>query len=578
MKIKNNLYIKFFLNIKKDKKMYFIMGILMILTAVLSMQCPSLIVKITDKAIKYENFHELTYFIALYLLVGVFLFITSFLSDYIYIKIGNRVKLDLRMRLLTKISRFSGVEINESNTGELISIIQYDVENIQEFVTKMLFNFIADIITAIGLIIIMFKLEYRLVFIAILIQIVIFFSQKFFNKKIFEESIRLRENYGKGMSILQEFLNSIAHFLFLNVRDTFLRKYFEISNEGMEKNVRLQKYNSLNSYVYQLIGTVQSCIIFGYGGYMVIRGDITFGIFMVFVTYVQKLFTPFIRVTRLSAQLKMLKVSIERIMNVLEFEDRDVNASNIDKIDIKHFGSNIKFNNISFSYDNKTTVLNNLNLSLNSNKINAIVGQSGSGKTTIINLLFRMWKFEMGEVYIGDINIKEMPMDLLRQNIIVISQNTFLLNDSIKNNISLYDSRISEDEIYKIIEVVGLVDFIEKLPNKIETQIGENGLKLSGGQRQKLAIARAILRQAPIIIFDEATSAMDNISEKLIMQNIKSYLKNKTVIMIAHRLTTIKDADVIHVIRNGTIVESGTHKELLQKGQEYSKLYLKKSV
>lgn len=166
----------------------------------------------------------------------------------------------------------------------------------------------------------------------------------------------------------------------------------------------------------------------------------------------------------------------------------------------------------------------------------------------------------------------------MRKNIIVISQNVFLLDDSIKNNINLYDSNISDEKINEIIKVVSLYDFIKTLPNGIDTKIGENGVKLSGGQRQKISIARALIREASIIVFDEATATMDNISENLIMENIKEYLKNKTVIMIAHRLSTVMDADIIHVIKDGNVVQSGTHEELLFKGSEYKKLYLKKVI
>ena len=578
MKIKNNLYIEFFHYIKKDKKMYALVGILMITIAVISIQCPRIIVEITDKSIKNGDTINLARLITVYFILNILLFLANALSDYTYIKIGNMVKLDLRTQLVSKISKFSGSQITESKTGELMSVVQHDVENIQEFVTKMFFNLLSDIITALGLVTVMIRLEYRFVLIAAFVQIFVFMSQKFFNKRIYKYAMSSREVYGKSMSALQEFINSLLHFLFINSKHTFLKRYFDILNDGMIKNIKVETYASLNSNVYQLIGTIQSCIIFGYGGYMVINGEITMGIFMVFITYIQRLFSPFLRFSRMSGQLKMIKISIERIIKILRFKDEEMKVCNTKNYNKEYFKSEITFNNVSFSYDNKINALKNLNIKFKFNRINAIVGSSGSGKTTIINLLFRIWNIKEGEICIGNTNIKDFPIEILRKNIIVISQTVFLLDDSIKNNISLYDINISDKKINEIIKVVGLDEFIKTLPNGIDTNIGENGLKLSGGQRQKISIARALIREAPIIIFDEATSAMDNISENLIMENIKEYLKNKTVIMIAHRLSTIEDADIIHVIKDGNVVESGSHEELLLKGNEYRKLYAKKVI
>lgn len=574
MKKNSNIYIRFLRQINIKKHLYIISGILMILVSILSTLSPEIMIEITDKAITNGNMNDLIYYIGLYFIIGLMLFIFSYASDYIYILIGNEIKYKLRMKLLDKISHFSGKELNDKKTGEIISIVEYDVDNVQEFVTNMFLNLLSDIVVTIGLIIIMVNLEGRLVIIAILIQTLVIISQKIFNKKIYIETIKYRENYGNSMSLMQEFVNFIVNFLFLNVKDIFLERYTKVLNYGMKKKIKISKYNSLNSYVYQMIQTIQSCVILGYGGYLVMNSELSLGVFIVFITYTKRLFMPFIRISKLSANLKMIKVSIEKIVTVLDYEIEEDKIG--DDIDLNQLSKDIEFKNIKFSYDNKKDVFNNLNFNISANKINAIVGESGSGKTTIINLLFKMWKAKEGQILIGDLEIGKIPIDLLRRSITVVPQNTFLLNDNIKNNLTMYDDNISNEKINEVLKVVGLYDFVEELPDKLNTQLGENGVKFSGGQRQKLAVARALLRDTSIVVFDESTSAMDNLSESFIMQNIKPYIKNKTVIIIAHRLTTIQDADIIHVMKDGRVVENGTHKDLLLYGQEYRKLYVRK--
>lgn len=233
--------------------------------------------------------------------------------------------------------------------------------------------------------------------------------------------------------------------------------------------------------------------------------------------------------------------------------------------------------NVNFSYSNNK-ILKNINYKFKPGKVYALVGATGCGKSTIINLLYRLWDVESGEITINDKNIKEYNLYSLRKNIAIVSQNTFLFDDTIENNLTLNNNRIKKEDYIETCKRIGIDEFISKLPDGYQTQVGENGVKLSGGQRQRIAIARMILQSKDILIFDEATSALDNITQEYILDNLRQYYENRIVIMIAHRLSTIRKADEIVVLNQGKIVEIGNHESLMQKKQYYYQLVEERSV
>lgn len=233
--------------------------------------------------------------------------------------------------------------------------------------------------------------------------------------------------------------------------------------------------------------------------------------------------------------------------------------------------------NVNFSYSNNK-ILKNINYKFRPGKVYALVGATGCGKSTIINLLYRLWDVESGEITINDKNIKEYNLYSLRKNIAIVSQNTFLFDDTIENNLTLNNNRIKKEDYIETCKRIGIDEFISKLPDGYQTQVGENGVKLSGGQRQRIAIARMILQSKDILIFDEATSALDNITQEYILDNLRQYYENRIVIMIAHRLSTIRKADEIVVLNQGKIVEIGNHESLMQKKQYYYQLVEERSV
>ena len=314
-----------------------------------------------------------------------------------------------------------------------------------------------------------------------------------------------------------------------------------------------------------------ACIIFGYGGYKVILGELTLGGLITFNQYSQKLFQPVVSIAQNSTQLKKILVSVDRVFNLLNQENEIIPIEPICDSPIQR--GDIYFKKVSFHYVEGKEVFHALECHFMPCSFNGIVGKSGEGKTTFINLLFRLWDIQSGEIEIDNINVKNYNINKLRENIDIVSQEVFLLNDTIKNNLTLLNENISMEKVVNIAKKVGLYDMILDAPKGFDTVVGDNGIKLSGGQKQRLSIARVLLREAQIVIFDEATSSLDNAAQENIIDLIFSLLKNRTVIIIAHRLNAVKRCDNIIVINNGQVTESGNHNELMEMQGEYYALY-----
>ena len=327
----------------------------------------------------------------------------------------------------------------------------------------------------------------------------------------------------------------------------------------------------MRSFGIQIFSLVTFVAILCIGGMGVIRSTITIGGLIAIVENYQKIMTPFIKVSDFLASYQECSVSLNRINSLLNHkkdEKDDVNYGE-KKLDA------IAFRNVSFFYEEGKTVLSNVSMRFEYGKITALVGESGSGKTTIGNLLLRLWQPQKGNIYIDDKEITDFSVRSIREKISIVSQNVVLFDDTILNNIRLQNSSISEDEVWRMCKTCGIYEFIKELPEGLETMVGERGVKLSGGQKQRIEIARALLKDTPIIIFDEATSALDNNTENIIQNAINEIKDNHVVIVIAHRLSTIQGADKIYVIQDGIIIEEGRHEQLIEKNGKYAALYNK---
>ena len=311
------------------------------------------------------------------------------------------------------------------------------------------------------------------------------------------------------------------------------------------------------------------------GGVLLINHQTTIGTILVYMQYAGKILTPVLGISQLNMKFKKAKISLDRIFVLLE-----TNSDVIYNIGKKKDGislGKIEFKDVSFGYTPNHYILRNIDFLIESGKVTALVGKSGAGKTSIVNLLYRMWDVKYGKIVIDGINIIDYDIEYLRKNISIVSQDIVLLNDTIYNNIALGDSQISMDDVIKATRIANIYDTIMSLDKQFDTIIGDRGIKLSGGQKQRLAIAMAIVRKSQIIIFDEATSALDNINEFDIYRKIVDLFKDKTLLIISHRFSTIEKADKIYVLNAGRVLESGTHKTLMEKRNYYYKLYKKEA-
>jgi subfamily B ATP-binding cassette protein MsbA len=313
----------------------------------------------------------------------------------------------------------------------------------------------------------------------------------------------------------------------------------------------------------ELLGGISITAIIWYGGHQVINGNSTPGIFFAFLTSIIMIYNPIKGVSNINSALQQGLAATTRIFSLL-----DTKSSICDKagaIPLPPFQKNIQFNDLSFSYDGKTDALKNINLTVPAGEVLALVGTSGGGKTTLVNLIPRFFDATSGSITIDGHDLRDVTMKSLRDQIAMVSQQTILFNDTIKNNIAYGDTNRSMDEIIAAAKAAHALDFINEMPEGFDTIIGESGARLSGGQQQRISIARALLKNAPILILDEATSALDSESEREVQKALENLMKNRTTFVIAHRLSTIKNADRILVIQNGEIVEEGDHTSLSAK-------------
>lgn len=397
--------------------------------------------------------------------------------------------------------------------------------------------------------------------------IILYLAQRFYNKKIEQVTISIRNAIGKLNSSAQEMIGNLFSFSEGGLKEFFQKKHNKLETDYAKANIKGGYTIALNHSVLNFINAVTIAVLLGYGGYKVIIGSLSYGGLVTFNLYSQRFIAPILQLVQFNNDLTTCNIAWNRLNNLLNT-----------KIDVKNgtqtktIQGNIKFEDVTFYYEEKKPVLHDVFMEFKKGEIYAIVGQSGAGKTTLMHLLFRLWDCISGSITVDGIDIKDFDIDCLRGQISIVSQNIFLLNDTIYNNIVL-GKEITDEELQHILVQAGLHEFINTLPNKLETVVGENGIKLSGGEKQRISIARALLKKNPILIFDEATSMLDNETEEKIISILLDSFKDTTIILIAHRLSTVKNANTIYVLNNGTIMEHGNHDQLLEQKGIYYHLY-----
>ena len=507
------------------------------------------------------------FLIGLYLIKGVL----TYAQNLIIFGISWELVVLVREKLFAHIHRLPFLFFETNETGHLISRIINDVSVMQSSITRLLKEFMQNGAMAIGLLFWLFYLKWEWAIIAIIIFPLMVFPVSNISRKLKKFSHKGQEILANvNSTILESFsgIKIVRAFGLESVEREKFNRYSDSFLTVMKKNV---KYIEIVSPLLEFLGVVSASIVLWYGGNQVLTGEVSQGTFIAFVVAMFMLYSPLRLLFKIYANVQIALAGAERVFSILDQEEERADEG---KLELLEFKNQIEFQQVSFRYPSRETiVLSEIDVTVRKSEILAIVGMSGAGKTTLVDLLFRYFDVTSGNILIDGKDIREYRLHSLRENMALVTQETFLFNDTIWNNISFGRKDASKEEILQAAKAAHVDFFVKNMDDGYETMIGERGVKLSGGQRQRVAIARAILRDAPILVLDEATSALDSESEKLVQDALHHLMENRTTFVIAHRLSTIKHADRIIVLEKGEIVESGTHEYLLSNSGLYQKYF-----
>jgi subfamily B ATP-binding cassette protein MsbA len=470
---------------------------------------------------------------------------------------------------------------SEKRRGDIMARMLGDVNEVQNSFFSILELIVKEPMTIIFTIVTMFAISVKLtLFVFIFIPISGFIISKI-GKSLKAKSERAQFEGGYLISIVEESLSGLKVVKSYNAEHNFKQKFNSSVTRLLNLSNSIGRKNNLASPFSEFMGIIVIAVLLWFGGNMVLVDKLPNGKavlegaqFLVYMGLAYNILTPAKSISKASYSVKSGLAAAQRVFEVLEVENTITDKPNA--INKETFDKNITIENINFRYE-EDNILTNFSLEVPKGKTVALVGQSGSGKSTIANLLTRFYDVQEGSINIDGINLKDMTMNSLRQMIGLVTQDSILFNDTIKNNILIGKPNATDDEIIAALKVANAYEFVKDLPSGIETNIGDAGGKLSGGQKQRISIARAVLKNPPIMILDEATSALDTESEKFVQVALENMMQNRTSIVIAHRLSTIQKADKIVVMQKGLIVEQGNHEELLAKNGMYSKLVMMQS-
>lgn len=506
--------------------------------------------------------------LVVYALKGIFNFAQEYLMNYV----GQKVVMDIRQTLYEHIQKLSLYYFITIPIGQLISRITGDVSVLQSSVSRAITSIIKDFFTALGLLIVIFYRDFKLALIAFFVLPFLFIPIFQFGLKTKYYSYKANVVMGDMLSFLKEYFSGMRIVKVFNLEERGKNLFREENFKFFTNYMKQIKVRAISGPIIEFLSAIAIASVIWYGGKEVIAGRSTPGNFFSFITAMILLYEP---IKRLNSSYSTIQEGIgaaKRIFEIIDIES-EVSLEKEPKKELKEFKDKIEFRNVNFKYD-KDYVLKNFNLTVKKGEKIGIVGVSGGGKSTLVNLLPRFYDVKEGQILIDGVDIRDYSLKSLRSMIAMVTQEVILFNATVRENILFGKENASFEEVVQSAKHANAHDFISKFPKGYETNIGEMGELLSGGERQRIAIARAFIKDAPIIILDEATSALDTHSEREVQKALDELMKGKTAFIIAHRLSTLVNVDRIIVLKNGEIVEEGTHTELLEKRGEYYKFYM----
>ena len=549
---------------------FFFAALCMIIAGALQSALPLISKPAIDKIFVSKDMGALTW--VPFAIIGIFLFkgLCNYGQNILMSSIGLRIVADLRNKLYECIQRQSLSFFTEQSTGILMSRITNDVLSVQSAASEAVTALVKDTFTLICLVGVIFYTDWKLALIAMIVFPLAVYPIAWFGKKMRKVTTSTQITMGTLNSLLQETIVGTRI-----VKAFGMEKYeserFGAENERLFRlNMKTVSINAISSPLMDFLGGLGIAAVIFYGGYNVVHGYSTPGTFFSFIAALLMLYEPVKRLTNVNNTINQGIAGADRIFSII---DRVPDI--IDKpraLDLPPIKNSIDIQNVTFRYEEKP-VLKNINLTIKAGEVVAFVGMSGGGKTSLVNLIPRFYDVSEGRVLIDGRDIRDVTLQSLRSQVAIVTQQTILFNDTVKNNIAYGDIQRTDEDIINAAKAANAHDFIVKLPQGYDSNIGELGTKLSGGEKQRISIARALLKNAPILILDEATSSLDTEAEIEVQEALDNLMKGRTTLVIAHRLSTIRNADRIIALVNGEIVEEGNHETLMAKKGEYYRLY-----
>ena len=507
-----------------------------------------------------------------FLLKNIFNYMSMFFITYL----RNGVVKNIRNDIYKSIIKLSLSYYSEKKRGDIVARISSDVQELDHSFLSIFELIVKDPLMVLFTLLSMFLISPKLSIFVIVFIPICGFVISLVGKSLRRKSLKVQKEQGQFISLVDETLSGMKILKIFNAEEKFQRKFMNSTNRFYKFSNSVLNRKNLASPLSEFLGITAIAGVLWVGGMMVLKeNSLDASAFIVYLGLAYNILTPAKSLSRATYKVKKATAAAERIFDVIDNDT--IISENKNAIEINSFDHNIKIKNMSFSYENDV-VINNLNLIIPKGSSVALVGQSGSGKSTLANLICRFYDTQKGEICFDNTDIKNLKKESLRKMIGLVTQDSILFNDTIKNNLLIAKEDATNDEIINCLKVANAWEFVKKLPKKIDTNIGDSGNKLSGGQKQRLSIARAVLKNPPILVLDEATSALDSESEKLVQTALDNLMKDKTSIVIAHRLSTIQNSEKIIVLDKGQIIESGKHKELMKKDGVYSNLVKMQSI